>query len=203
MAVMKINFLLMMLLLGIHFPSFIIAQNFESDSFPEISISMKENVVTVSVNLNKKFTWEGVRGESLKKFPQPWVGLSDLPHEIWFEKGGNMTWRQTDMMFIGNYKILINSFGREIEASVLGYLNELTGKLDSETNLLRFDSLDYALFYKLPNLIIERSSDMLKWSEVKLNKPLPKEYQWPLSVSMHFDIEFESDVFFRVKVIND
>ena len=59
---MKINFLLMMLLLGIHFPSFIIAQNFESDSFPEISISMKENVVTVSVNLNKKFTWEGVMG---------------------------------------------------------------------------------------------------------------------------------------------
>ena len=200
---MKIKKLLMMLVLGIHFPALIIAQNFETDSFPEISISMKENLVTVSVNLNKKFTWEGVRCESLKKFPQPWVGLSDLPHEIWFEKGGNMTWRQTDMMFIGNYKILINSFGHEIEASVLGYLNELTGKLDSETNLLRFDSLDYALFYKLPNLIIERSSDMLKWSEVKLTKPLPKEYQWPLSVSMHFDMEFESDAFFRVKVIND
>ena len=197
---MKINFLLMMLLLGIHFPSFIIAQNFESDSFPEISISMKENVVTVSVNLNKKFTWEGVRCESLKKFPQPWVGLSDLPHEIWFEKGGNMTWRQTDMMFIGNYKILINSFGREIEASVLGYLNELTGKLDSETNLLRFDSLDYALFYKLPNLIIERSSDMLKWSEVKLTKPLPKEYQWPESIKISLGSISNADKFFRAKI---
>ena len=200
---MKIKKLLIILVLGVHFPALIIAQNFKSDFFPEISISMEENGVIVSVNLNKRFTWEGVRCESLKKFPQPWIGLSDLPHEIWFEKGGNMTWRQTDMMFIGNYKILIDSLGREIEASVLGYLNELTGKLDSETNLLRFDSLDYALFYKLPNLIIERSSDMLKWSEVKLTKPLPKEYQWPLSVSMHFDMEFESDAFFRVKVIND
>ena len=52
---MKIKKLLMMLFLGIHFPALIIAQNFETDFFPEISISMEENGVIISVNLNKKY----------------------------------------------------------------------------------------------------------------------------------------------------
>ena len=65
----------------------------------------------------------------------------------------------------------------EIEGSVLGYLTEIIGVFNPETNLLNFDTLDYAPFFKIPILVIEGSKDMKKWSKVKLSEPLPKDYQ--------------------------
>ena len=111
-----------------------------------------------------------------------------------------MTWRQTDMMFIGNYKILGDPSDHEIETSVLGYLVELIGVFNSETNLLKFDSLDYALFYKTPKLIIEQSSDMVNWTKLKLSDPLPNEYKWPLGLSVNLNVQLDMDSFYRVKV---
>ena len=200
---MRISLLLVGFALFTQAPANLVGQIVDSDVSPEISISLGEGKVNISINLNEPFRWEGARFESIEKFPQPWIGLSDLPHEIWFENGGVMTWRQTDMMFIGNYKILGDPSEDEIEARVLGYLVELIGVFNLETNLLKFDSLDYALFYKTPKLIIEQSSDMVNWDKVKLPDILPNEYQWPQSLSVSLEMGFHKDLFYRVKIDRD
>ena len=75
-----------------------------------------------------------------------------------------MTWRQTDMMFMGHYTELDEY---EIEVGVIGYLVEIIGVFNPETNLLNFDTLDYAPFFKAPKLVVEGSKDMKKWSKVE------------------------------------
>ena len=128
------------LILTIQAPAILLAQTDEGDSTPEISISIEEGKVKIAVNLNEPFRWENTRYESIKKFPQPWIGSPDTPHEIWFEEKGDMTWRQTDMMFMGNYTELDEY---EVEVGVIGYLVEIIGVFNPETNLLNFDTLDY------------------------------------------------------------
>ena len=102
MLKIRIYLLLAIISLFFQYPAVSIPQ---ADHSPEISISLEEGNVNISINLNESFRWIGTRFESIKKFPQPWMGLPDLPHEIWFEKVGVMTWRQTDMMFVGDYVI--------------------------------------------------------------------------------------------------
>lgn len=191
---------LLVVLLLIATPYLLLAQSSNTGSSPEISISTDKGNVKISINLNEPFRWQGVRYESLKKFPQPWIFLPDLPHEIWFEDKSNMTWRQTDMMFIGNYKVLDDLSDYKMEASVLGYLVEIIGVFNPETNLLRFDKIDYAPFYKTPKLNIEESIDLINWSRVKLQDPPPKEYRWPLDLNIEFDANLKKDTFYRVKI---
>jgi len=82
----------------------------EKGSSPEIvDLSFEDGEVKISVNFHEPFRWEKTRYESIKKFPQPWIGSPDTPHEIWFEEKGVMEWRQTDMMFMGNYKVIGDS----------------------------------------------------------------------------------------------
>jgi len=241
--------------LAIQTPSLLLAQSNEGDSTPEISISIEDGKVKIAVNLNEPFRSENTRYESIKKFPQPWIGSSDIPHEIWFEDKGKMTWRQTDMMFMGNYEVIGNSaknilnqytqkYGDigirtwsvdkknnlksfneltgsyeiftpkefaakyeldyysnkySIEASISGYLVEIIGVFNPETNLLNFDTLDYVPFFEVPKLAVEESKDMEKWSEVKLPEPLPKEYQWPQELKIELEAELRESTFYRVK----
>ena len=248
--------LLIWLLIAVQPPAILLAQTEETDSTHEISISIEDDKVEIALNLNEPFRWENTRYESLKKFPQPFIGLTDIPHEIWFEEKGKMTWRQTDMMFIGNYKLIgdsaknvldhykekyggigiktwsINDDGNlksfdettgkyeiytpeafakkfglefrsdkyEIEASVLGYLVEIIGVFDPNTNLLNFETLDYVPFFQVPKLVIEESIDLENWSRVKLSEPLPKEYQWPKGLSIKLGAELKGTSFFRVKI---
>ncbi|MCS5610520.1 MAG: MBG domain-containing protein, partial [Candidatus Poribacteria bacterium] len=92
---------------------------------PEIvDIVIENDKIKLSVNFNEPFRWEKTRFESIKKFPQPWIGSPDTPHEIQLEEKGGMSWRQTDMVFIGNYRVLDEY---EIEAAVSGYLLEIIG----------------------------------------------------------------------------
>ena len=230
----------------------------EEDSKPEIVGILTENgIIKISVNLHEPFRWEKTRYESIKKFPQPWIGSPDTPHEIWLEEKGVMEWLQTDMMFMGNYEVIGNSakdildqytakyggiglrtwsvnsegnlesfnettgkyeiytpvafakkFGLEfhqsdkyeIEAEVLGYVKNIKGVFDLETNLLNFDKLDYAPFFKIPKLVVEGSKDMKKWSKVKLSEPLPKEYQWPQELRIELEAELKDNTFYRVKI---
>ena len=81
-------------------------------------------------------------------------GGSSVPHTIRFEEKGDMTWRQTDMIFMGNYTELD---GGEVEAGVISYLVEIIGVFDPKTNLMNFDKLDYVPFFQVPKLIIEQS----------------------------------------------
>jgi len=149
----------------------------------------------IAVNLNEPFRWENTRYESIKKFQLPWGGA--MPHEIWFREKGDMTWRQTDMMFMGNYTELDEY---KVEAIVIGYLVEIIGVFKPETNLLNFDTLNYAPFFEVPKLVIEESKDMKKWSEVKLPEPLPKEYQWPKELKIELESELKESTFYRVKI---
>ncbi|MDP6794546.1 MAG: hypothetical protein QF721_10740 [Verrucomicrobiota bacterium] len=195
---LKPNLLLLIgLIIAIQPTAILLAQTDEGDSTPEISISIEDGKVEIAVNFNEPFRWQNTRYESLKKFPQPFIGLSDIPHEIWFEEKGEMTWRQTDMMFIGNYAELDEY---EVEASIFGYLVEIMGVFDPETNLMNFDTLDYAPFFHVPKLIIEQSKDLKKWSRVKLSEPLRKEYQWPQELSIEMEAELKESTFYRVKI---
>ena len=108
-----------------------------------------------------------------------------------------MTWRQTDMMFMGHYTELDEY---EVEAGVIGYLVHIIGVFDPKTNLLNFDIFDYVPFFKVPKLVVEESKDMKKWSKVKLSEPLPKEYQWPQELSIELEAEIKDSTFFRVKI---
>ncbi|MDP6082240.1 MAG: hypothetical protein QF749_04070 [Verrucomicrobiota bacterium] len=186
------------LILTIQAPAILLAQTDEGDSTPEISISIEEGKVKIAVNLNEPFRWENTRYESIKKFPQPWIGSPDTPHEIWFEEKGDMTWRQTDMMFMGNYTELDEY---EVEVGVIGYLVEIIGVFNPETNLLNFDTLDYDPLFIVPKLIVEESKDMKKWSKVKLSAPLPNEYQWPQELSIEMEAELKESTFYRVKIV--
>jgi hypothetical protein len=186
------------LFLAIQVPAILLAQTDEGDSTPEISISIEEGKVKIAVNLNEPFRWENTRYESIKKFPQPWIGSPDTPHEIWFEEKGDMTWRQTDMMFMGNYTELDEY---EVEVGVIGYLVEIIGVFNPETNLLNFDTLDYDPLFIVPKLIVEESKDMKKWSKVKLSAPLPNEYQWPQELSIEMEAELKESTFYRVKIV--
>ena len=109
-----------------------------------------------------------------------------------------MTWRQTDMIFMGNYTELDEY---EVEAGVIGYLVEIIGVFDPETNLMNFDTLDYVPFFQVPKLIIEQSKDLKNWNRVKLAEPLPKEYQWPKGLSVKVGAELNGTSFFRVKIV--
>ena len=183
------------LILAIQSPAILLAQTDEGDSTPEISISIEDGKVKIAVNLNEPFRWEKTRYESIKTFPMR--GGSSMPHTIRFEGKGDMTWRQTDMIFMGNYTELDEY---EVEAGVIGYLVEIIGVFDPETNLMNFDTLDYVPFFQVPKLIIEQSKDLKNWSRVKLSEPLPKEYQWPKGLSIKLGAELKGTSFFRVKI---
>jgi len=191
----KLKLLQIGFFLAIQSPALLLAQSDEGDSTPEISISIEDGKVKIAVNLNEPFRWENTRYESIKIFSLPWGGA--IPHEIWFEEKGDMTWRQTDMMFMGNYTELDEY---EVEAGVIGYLVEIIGVFNPETNLLNFDTLDYAPFFIVPKLVVEESKDMEKWSKVKLSEPLPKEYQWPQELRIELEAELKDSTFYRVKI---
>ena len=194
---MKLKLLQIGFFLAIQTPALLLAQSDEGDSTPEISISIEDGKVKIAINLNEPFRWENTRYESLKKFPQPWIGSPDTPNEIWLEEKGDMTWRQTDMMFMGNYTELDEY---EVEAGVMGYLLEIIGTFNPETNLLSFDTLDYIPFFQVPKLIIEESKDLKNWSRIKLLEPLPKEYQRPEELTIKLGAALRSTSFFRVRL---
>ena len=183
------------LILAIQSPAILLAQTDEGDSTPEISISIEDGKVKISVNFHEPFRWEKTRYESIKTFPMR--GGSRMPHTIRFEEKGGMSWRQTDIVFIGNYRVLND---HELEASVSGYLLEIIGVFDHKRNLLNFDTLDYAPFFQVPKMVIMESIDLKNWSKVELSEPLPKEYQWPKELSIELEAELKDGAFYRVKI---
>ena len=129
------------LILAIKSPVILLAQSNEDDSTPEISISIEDGKVKISVNFHEPFRWEKTRYESIKKFPQPWIGAPDTPHEIWFREKGVMEWRQTDMMFMGNYEVIGNSAKNILDQYTAKYggIGLRTWSVNSEGNLESFN----------------------------------------------------------------
>ena len=168
----------------------------EEGSSPEIvDISVEGDKVKVSVNFHEPFRWEKTRYESIKTFPMR--GGSRMPHTIRFEEKGGMSWRQTDIVFIGNYRVLDE---HELEASVSGYLVEIIGVFDHKTNLMNFNTLDYQPFFQVPKLIIEESIDLKHWRKVPLSESLPIEYQWPQELTFELKAELKDSAFYRMQI---
>ena len=183
------------LILAIQSPAILLAQTDEGDSTPEISISIEGDKVKISVNFHEPFRWEKTRYESIKTFPMR--GGSSMPHTIRFEEKGGMSWRQTDIVFIGNYRVLDE---HELEASVSGYLVEIIGVFDHKTNLMNFNTLDYEPFFQVPKLIIEESIDLKHWRKVPLSESLPIEYQWPQELTLELKVELKDSAFYRMQI---
>ena len=168
----------------------------EEGSSPEIvDISVEGDKVKVSVNFHEPFRWEKTRYESIKTFPMR--GGSRMPHTIRFEEKGGMSWRQTDIVFIGNYRVLDE---HELEASVSSYLVEIIGVFDHKTNLMNFNTLDYQPFFQVPKLIIEESIDLKHWRKVPLSESLPIEYQWPQELTFELKAELKDGAFYRMQI---
>jgi hypothetical protein len=87
-----------------------------------------------------------------------------------------------------------------MEASVLGYLVEIIGVFDPETNLLDFDRLDYMPFFQVPKLAIEESIDLKNWRKVQLAGSSPSEYQWPQELTFELKAELKNSAFYRVQI---
>ena len=104
--------------------------------------------------------------------------------------------RITDMMFIGEYEVL----EKFKVASTLFGVGEVSGVFNAKTNLLRFDNLDYAPFFKTPGIVLEESIDMKKWNEVNLSDDFPNEYRWPEEINIDLQISGVNHKFFRVKI---
>lgn len=168
-------------------------------SQPKIRISQEENKYGLSIQLNEDFRWERTRFESLKRFPQPWIELPDIPHEIWIKENKEMEMRQTDMVFIGDYQILGQY---SIKAEILG-LNEIVGTFNPDNHLLEFEGLKYAPFFETPEIILEESNDLRTWETIGLENKLPREYQWPLEIRINLEINQNSgNSFYRLTVVN-
>ena len=105
----------------------------------------------------------------------------------------------TPKEFAAKYELDFYSNKYSIEASISGYLVEIIGVFNPETNLLNFDTLDYVPFFQVPKLAVEESKDMEKWSEVKLPEPLTKEYQWPQELKIELEAKLRESTFYRVK----
>jgi len=187
------------LVLAILNPAYLIAQSDDEATKTEISINIVNNQLNINVLLNEAFRWENTRFESLKKFPQPWIGLLDIPNEIWFRDKGIMEMRITDMMFMGNYEVLDNF---KVKATLLG-LGEVIGVFNPETNLLNFDKLDYSPYFTIPKIFLEESRDMKSWNRVKISDDLPKEYKWPEAIKIEMKINKKVNTFYRIRIEED
>ena len=177
-------------------PVHLFAQSDLQEIDPEINITLDGKKLSIHISLNEPFRWKNTRYESLKKFPQPWIGLPDIPNEIWFKSRADMEMRITDMMFIGEYEVL----EKFKVASMLFGVGEVMGVFNTKSNLLKFDNLDYAPFYPTPRIVLEESIDMKKWNKVNLSDDLPKEYRWPEEIKIDLHISGVRHNFFRVKI---
>ena len=177
-------------------PVHLFAQSDLQEINPEIDITLDGKKLSIHISLNEPFRWGNTRYESLKKFPQPWIGLPDIPNEIWFKSKADMEMRITDMMFIGEYEVL----EKFKVASMLFGVGEILGVFNTKSNLLKFNTLDYVPFYPTPTIVLEESIDMKKWNKVNLSYDLPKEYRWPEEIKIDLHISGVRHKFFRVKI---
>ena len=85
-------------------------------------------------------------------------------------------------------------------ATTLLAMGEVIGVFNAKTNLLKFNNLDYATFFKTPKIFLEDSIDMKKWNKVKLSDEFPKEYRWPEEIKIDLHISGVKYKFLRVKI---
>jgi len=128
----------------------LIAQTADMTPKPELKIEMKNGELNVYVKLNEPFRWEKTKFQSIKTFPMR--GGAEIPHLINFREKGSVTWRQTDVVFEGSYK-LIEITARDIlnqYKEKYGGIGIRTWSLDKSEKLRSFNEITGAYEYLTP-----------------------------------------------------
>ena len=55
-------------------------------------------------------------------------------------------------------------------------------------------------FFLVPELIVEQSKDMRKWTKAHLLDPIPENYLWPEDIKIKIKSKDKENTFYRVKI---
>ena len=166
-----------------------------------LQIAMKNGVAELSVSFDQLFDWENIKFVSIKTFPNdpPW--FPPTRHELTFgyHEVGIMEWFQFDYIEIGNYEVTEDL---TVEAKLFGR-KKIIGVFDPETNLLKFNGLDYEPMVKTPTFIVKSSADLKSWRKVSRLEAVAKEFEWGKPLAVRFKLTAAAQRFFVVQIYED
>ena len=163
-----------------------------------LQIAMKNGVAELSVSFDQLFDWESIKFVSIKTFPNdpPW--FPPTRHELTFgyHEVGTMEWFQFDYIEIGNYEVTEDL---TVEAKLFGR-KKIIGVFDPETNLLKFNGLDYEPMVKTPTFIVKTSTNLKSWKKVNSMEEVDNEYKWGQSMAVRIKLKSTEQQFFMIQV---
>jgi len=166
-----------------------------------LQIAMKDGVAELSVSFDQLFDWESIKFVSIKTFPNdpPW--FPPTRHELTFgyHEVGTMEWFQFDYIEIGNYEVTEDL---TVEAKLFGR-KKIIGVFDPETNLLKFNGLDYEPMVKTPTFIVKTSTNLKSWKKVNSMEEVDNEYKWGQSMAVRIKLKSTEQQFFMIQVDED
>ena len=167
---------------------------------PSISgISFDNDHILISVKLNQEFKWTQAKFISIKSFPADPQWAPNTHHELWF--GGNnentVDWFQHDYVEAGTFEVIDPS---KVEVNFFGN-RKIAGYLNLDNYILKFDSLDYQTYLKTPDIWVEKSSDLINWTIVKISDPLPKEYSISEGLNLKIMKGKSDQEYYRVRMV--
>ena len=166
-----------------------------------LQIAMKDGVAELSVSFDQLFDWENIKFVSIKTFPNdpPW--FPPTRHELTFgyHEVGTMEWFQFDYIEIGNYEVTEDL---TVEAKLFGR-KKIIGVFDPETNLLKFNGLDYEPMVKTPTFIVKTSTNLKSWKKVNSMEEVDNEYKWGQSMAVRIKLKSTEQQFFMIQVDED
>ena len=166
---------------------------------PKISaIVIKEDIVELSLQLDRTFDWNSIRFVSVKTFDNdpPW--FPPTRHELTFDKNGICEWFQYDYIEIGNFNIK----GKDAVEVKIGN-RKIKGKFDFKANLLKFDGLDYEPMIKSPPVKVNGSADLKDWKKVRVLEAAEKESEWGRPLTIRCKLSTATRQFFSVQIYDD
>ena len=166
-----------------------------------LQIAVKDGVAELSVSFDQLFDWESIKFVSIKTFPNdpPW--FPPTRHELTFghHEVGTMEWFQFDYIEIGNYEVTEDL---TVEAKLFGR-KKIIGVFDPETNLLKFNGLDYEPMVKTPTFIVKSSAGLKSWRKVSRLEAVAKEFEWGKPLAVRFKLTAAAQRFFVVQIYED
>ena len=166
-----------------------------------LQIAMKNGVAELSVSFDQLFDWENIKFVSIKTFPNdpPW--FPPTRHELTFgyHEVGTMEWFQFDYIEIGNYEVTEDL---TVEAKLFGR-KKIIGVFDPETNLLKFNGLDYEPMVKTPTFIVKTSTNLKSWKKVNSKEEVDNQYKWGQSMAVRIKLKSTEQQFFMIQVDED
>ena len=171
------------------------------EEWSTLQIAMKYGVAELSLSFDQLFDWESIKFVSIKTFPNdpPW--FPPTRHELTFghHEVGTMEWFQFDYIEIGNYEVTEDL---TVEAKLFGR-KKIIGVFDPETNLLKFNGLDYEPMAKTPTFVVKTSTNLESWKKVSSLEEVDNEYQWGQSMAVRLKLKPAEQQFFVIQVDED